>query len=407
MSVCAFQAGAQASTRQGSGNSVTTLDAQVAASKFVPRNGRTLLILGQDLDSVAGYVAGCERCPAPGGVTMYLGFYRLLDAASNYGGLGEDIEGHPAPDADWGAGISSAARAARTYSHSALILGLDISNGERSDGLAQIARGEHDDKIRRLGTFCARQSRPIYLRIGYEFDGIWNQGYKNHEQYRAAYRRIVDVMRASGATNVAYVWQASASPLDDILENGARERIQDWYPGPNYVDWMALSWFLAPEAHPTTDKVQPPTQRELANELVALARSEGKPVMIAESTPQGYDLTGLSRANISPIWNGPSGANVVARNGEQIWNEWYRPLFDYVRANRDVIRALAYINARWDDQPMWSAPYASGYWGDSRIQANETIETRWLREIGAAPWLHGGASLFEALGYSSATPADK
>jgi hypothetical protein len=243
----------------------------------------------------------------------------------------------------------------------------------------------------------------VFLRIGYEFDGTWNAGYGNREQYQAAFRRIVDGMRAAGAANVAFVWQASASPLDDLLEHGAVEKIQEWYPGANYVDWMALSWFLPPEGHPSTGTVRAPTQRALADEVIAFARAERKPVMIAESAPQGYDVSTLTRANITPLWNGPPGKNIVRLDAPRIWNEWYRPLFNYMDANRDVIRAFAYINARWDNQPMWRAPYNAGYWGDSRIQANQDIEARWVRELARPRWLHGGAGLFETLGHARAT----
>jgi len=40
---------------------------------------------------------------------------------------------------------------------------------------------------------------------------------------------------------------------------------------------------------------------------------------------------------------------------------------------------------------MWNVPYANGYWGDSRVQANAEISRRWLLEVGNQSfWLHAG-----------------
>lgn len=354
-------------------------------------HGGTLLIIGQDLDSVRQYREGCRECPTPAGVTTYLGFYDLLSAESNqFGGLGETPDGRPAPDGDWGAGRANARRVAAEFPDSSLVLGVDISNGRRKDGLAQIVRGEHDDKIARLAQFCKSLQRPIYLRLGYEFDGAWNQGYDDRRTYVAAWRRIVDRMRAQGVSNVDYVWQASASPVDDVIDGGRRERIRDWYPGADFVDWIGLSWFLTAAEQPRVGRVRPPTQLQLADEVLAFARREHKPVMIAEAAPQGYDIGGLSRANRSPIWDGEAGRDRVAKTADEIWREWFQPLFAYVDTNRDAIRAVAYINALWDAQAMWGPPYASGYWGDSRIQANDSIRQRWLAEIRKPAWVHGG-----------------
>ncbi len=79
-----------------------------------------------------------------------------------------------------------------------------------------------------------------------------------------------------------------------------------------------------------------------------------------------------------PLRDGLAGQAKRTRSDEAIWQEWFAPLFAYVEANRDMIRAVAYINADWDSQSMWAAPYAEGYWGDSRLEANPEITRRWL-----------------------------
>lgn len=369
------------------------------SAKLLPEDDRILLIVGQDLTSVYAYVDS-GRYPTPGGVVTYLSFYNLLsESHPAYGALGEDPAGKPLTyDADWGAGRLNAHTAARGFPDSALVIGLNIAEGSgdtvwAGGGLAAIGRGDHDDKIRRLARFCRDAGKPVYLRIGYEFDGAWNRGYENSTAYVEAFRRIVDVMRAADAGRVAYVWQASASPIDDIID-GSREDIADWYPGDDYVDWAGLSWFLRPDEKPAAA----PSQRELADEIIGFARARGKPVMIAEAAPQGYDLDRSTVANIGPLWDGDAGQLRSDLSATRIWQEWFEAFFAYITANADVIRAVTYINADWDSQPMWAAPYPNGYWGDSRIQVNPVISERWLQQIGDDnTWLHGSPDIAEKL----------
>ena len=60
---------------------------------------------------------------------------------------------------------------------------------------------------------------------------------------------------------------------------------------------------------------------------------------------------------------------------------------------------MAYIKAHWNDQPMWGGPYRNGYWGDSLMQADESMQALWLDETQDGRWLHGGPDLVTTLGY--------
>ena len=222
---------------------------------------------------------------------------------------------------------------------------------------------------------------PIYLRIGYEFDGVWNKGYDNHANYIAAYRHIVDVLRAQNAANFEFVWQSGASAIDDIIE-GKHEDIKAWYPGDAYVDWVGFSWFFNPyERVAVSPSYQPPTHLELTEEVLAFARERGKPVMIAEASPLAMDINEGFMANSSPIWDGIAASNPVAMSDTEIWGHWYGPLFELLAENQDVIHALAYINVDWDSQAMWGPPYTAGFWGDSRLETNEDLARRFTRAI--------------------------
>jgi transcriptional regulator CtsR len=383
----------------------TTTNTTVTAinGKFAPPAGKTLMIIGQDLSSISNYV-NSGQYPTPSGVTTYISFFDILNQGGGYGALGMTPSGQTpgaSIDLDWGGGPLNSYSTAVAWPNSALQIGLNISEYASSQGfLAQLGNGQKDAEIIQLAAFFKKISpKPVYLRIGYEFDGTWNAGYQNQTNYINAFRRIVTVLRNQGVTNVAYVWQSCSSPIDDIIEN-RKEDINGWYPGDTYVDWVALSWFLLPTETPPVGG-NPANQITLANEIVQFGRTHNKPVMIAEATPQGYNISALNNSNISTVWDGASGGNTVNKTANQIWSEWFTPFFNYIHANSDAIRAVSYINANWNAQGLWDAPYEQGYWGDTRVQANTTISTNWKNELNTSFWLHGSSTLFGQLSTSS------
>jgi hypothetical protein len=340
-----------------------------------------LLIVGQDLDAIRGYM-GSDCCSTPDGLTAYIDFYDIL-TPDDFGGLGLDGDARPIDlELDWQAGPVSAYKTATEFGVDGLAIGLSITENEHPGDLARLGAGEFDDEIRQLAKFFAMIEGPIWLRIGYEFDGAWNEGYGDAGEYKAAWRRIVDVLREEQATNVEFVWQGAASTVDEIIDGGPND-IRAWYPGDDYVDWLAFSWFMAPDEKPGVDGYVPRTPLELANEIIEFAREKSLPVMIAEASPQSFDLNRNTMANHAPIWDGPAGENIEAKTDDEIWDSWFAPLFELIDANDDVIRALAYINVHWDSQAMWGPPYESGYWGDTRLETNDTIATRFNAAIDA------------------------
>ena len=379
------------------GCSATAKVSSIYEQHSIPDVGKTLLIMGQDLDSIREY-SRSECCPVPAGVTTYLGIYDLLDEDKNYGGIGIDPNGKPLDYyADWGGGKASLYSLMQEYPGSAIAIGLSMTENKSPGNMQKLIKGEYDQEIRHLAELMAKHAQPIYLRVAYEFDGIWNHGYEKHDQYIAAYRHVVDVVRSSGASQVSFVWQACSSPTDDSIE-GERENIKDWYPGDEYVDWMGLSWFLQPyEIGKLADFTS--TQHALADEVLAFARAQNKPVMVAESAPVGYDLKRGYRALHSHVWDGAPHTDKKAKSGEQIWNEWYVPYFQYIHKNNDVIKAVAYINSNWDSQSMWSGDYQAGYWGDSRLQENTFVLNQWLKEVVRESWIFTVDDLNKHLNY--------
>ena len=100
----------------------------------------------------------------------------------------------------------------------------------------QIANGSYDQSIDAMIQGIEKMGRPVWLRIGYEFNGGW-AGF-DFNCYINAYRRITDKLRNNTFTNkyVANVWDYTA----DANVNG----YMNYYPGDDYVDWWAANVML-------------------------------------------------------------------------------------------------------------------------------------------------------------------
>lgn len=298
------------------------------------------LLIGQDVDSVAEYA---ETVGPVVGASGYSSIHRLEGLTRR---------------ADAGGGPMHLSAMAQDYPGAPLALGLYMVNA-----LDSIVSGDRDTEIDELAGVLGAYDTTVLLRIGYEFDGSWN-GYEP-EPYIDAYRRIVDRFRDAGVENVEYVWQSAGS-----CGGGSKSRDQaQWYPGDEYVDWVSTSLFSSGQ----TSCVRGPGR------MVRLAREYRKPLLIAESTPQGYDLEDLTFS-----WDGTERDAVTA---DEIWTGWFEPFFDFIDENDDVVRGVVYINADWELASLWADPYDNGYWGDSRVQANEEITRRWLDVVDDERWI--------------------
>jgi len=103
--------------------------------------------------------------------------------------------------------------------------------------LRVIASGTHDAYIRQWARDAKAWGKPFYLRFGHEMNGnwySWGQGVNGNspEHYIAAWRRIVNIFRAEGTTNVRWVWCPMAGRPFTTL-----------YPGDSYVDWVGLDGY--------------------------------------------------------------------------------------------------------------------------------------------------------------------
>jgi len=148
--------------------------------------------------------------------------------------------------------------------------------GTRS--LASVAAGERDDYIVTWADQLRDWGHPIFLRMMWEQNSGW-YSWKAYQEpqisdYVAAWRHIVDVMRARGATNVTFVWSPHVSG------NGATE-IMPTYPGDSYVDWVALDGY--PFRGGRGDFVE-----TFGPDYDQLVSTVSKPLMIAETSLESW-----------------------------------------------------------------------------------------------------------------------
>lgn len=147
-----------------------------------------------------------------------------------------------------------------------LQIGLQLPLHDKGE-LEKVGTGCYDKEIVVMADSYKSISLPIFLRIGYEFDGEWN-GYEP-KAYKRVFRRIVQIFRERNVENVTFVWNSY------IVDN---HNMFDWYPnnpdtgeedGDAYVDWFCYNTM---------------SQQFDATWFIQQAEVHNKPVMIGESS---------------------------------------------------------------------------------------------------------------------------
>ena len=160
---------------------------------------------------------------------------------------------------------------------------LDQRHAEKVFGLAQIMAGQFDDDLKRWAESARAFAGPILIEWGTEPNGdwfAWNGKWHSHAagppQYIAAYRHIVEVMRAAGAANLQWVWHAN---WDDVPETHWN-RMENYFPGAGYCDFIAVSAYGALTPHATEIES---FREELDHAYPRLAQlAPDKPIIVAE-----------------------------------------------------------------------------------------------------------------------------
>ena len=162
---------------------------------------------------------------------------------------------------------------------------VDQKHGEKKFSLEKIIAGEFDVDLRAWAREAKSFGSPILIEWGTEpngnwfsWNGKWNGGAtEGAKRYVAAYRHIVDLMRAEDASNLTWVWHVNWYDEPERKWNA----FENYFPGPDYCDWVALSAY-GPLSPRTSEGLE--TFRVKIDEayprLIRIAPD--KPVIIAE-----------------------------------------------------------------------------------------------------------------------------
>ncbi len=326
-------------------------------AKFEPGDGECLFFIGQDMRAIGGldnYSDGyCDHFDVPVGITLYTGFAKGIES---FGYVQKGNDGIKTI-ANWGAEDSCVQCYIDDpdFKHSMIAIGLSLVGNDK-----KVSKGHHDDLIKELGEWIKSIERPVFLRIGYEFDG-WDWNFYNKLDYLTSWKRIHSIFNKMSVNNVAFVWQSKGT-------GSGQEILEDWYPGDDLVDWCGYSYFDNPD-----------------EEMITFARKHNKPVFIAEAAPILTDGTKFSNTFLTD-----------PEQAKQAWNEWFIPFIKTLNDHKDVIKAFSYINVNWSVQPMWKD---NGLFKhvDSRIQESEFIAKKWQEEISKPRYLKPSSELWNSL----------
>ena len=137
---------------------------------------------------------------------------------------------------------------------------------------SSIADGSQDAWIiRRADAFKAFGS-PIYLAFHHEPENDLSR-FGSPQDYAAAFRHIVDVFRAEGVTNVAFVWNMMGWSFDS--RSGVD--VNAFYPGDDYVDFVAGDGY---NHYPLSGNWV--SFQQIFQPIYDFAVAHAKPLMVAE-----------------------------------------------------------------------------------------------------------------------------
>jgi hypothetical protein len=194
---------------------------------------------------------------------------------------------------------------------------LTLSTGA-NEGLTtrDVRRGAADRYIRAYARDVRDYGRPILMTLfNGEFNGDWWWGVSPRanrllttEDFVVGWRRVVDIFRAVGATNVSWAWVVNGYVADPSVSSNVDRNIGAYYPGDGYVDWVgadvydvgAPSWLDGP---------------------YGFAVAHGKPMFIGEF-------------GIRHEWSSLTPPQHRA---------WLEAMFDYFESHQ-AIKAISYFN---------------------------------------------------------------
>jgi hypothetical protein len=105
--------------------------------------------------------------------------------------------------------------------------------------LSSIIRGRSDSYLSSYAAQVRRYGHPVILSFGAEMDGgwySWGAGHTRPRVFVMAWRHVVDVFRASGASNVTWLWTVFST-------KNIRAPLRSWWPGSRWVSMVGIDGY--------------------------------------------------------------------------------------------------------------------------------------------------------------------
>jgi hypothetical protein len=145
---------------------------------------------------------------------------------------------------------------------------------QRSDGRVvtwgSVAAGAVDAEIRAQAAAAREFGHPMFATFHHEPTDQAGHGWGTPAEFRAAFRHVVEVFRAEGAHNVA--WVLVLTSWDYTQGRG-----EAFYPGDDVVDWVAADPYNWHQRDGRWTSLE-----EVARDFYEWGSATGKPLMLAE-----------------------------------------------------------------------------------------------------------------------------
>jgi mannan endo-1,4-beta-mannosidase len=165
--------------------------------------------------------------------------------------------------------------------------------------MARIASGQYDPYLSLYAETVKAYRHPVILSFAHEMNGDWySWGYTHTTpaEFVAAWRHVVRLFRALGATNVTWMWTVN---IINDTQRGKIPKPTAWWPGSSWVNWVAIdgyylkrTWTFPSLFGPTITDVQELTSDPILIGETGAVPAAGQPAKIADLF-QGITKYGL------------------------------------------------------------------------------------------------------------------
>lgn len=194
---------------------------------------------------------------------------------------------------------------------------------QRSE-LEDLDSGQYDEFFRQWARAASDHGGRLLLRPGFEMNGEWFSWSGDPARFVQVWRRVHEIFRREGATNVEWIWCPNVVSIPRTPEND----MNLYYPGDDVVDWVAVDGYNFGDHHSQWHRWT--SFREIFEEVLDdfRRRYPDKPIMIAE-TGSAPGRPGQRAAWIRGAWSWLGTRRSVRaviwfnydkrREGEQNW----------------------------------------------------------------------------------------